>query len=213
MEDPTADELFERLQGLGALRSRRMFGGIGLYCDDLFFGLIDDGVVYFKVDASTVPGYIALGAAPFNPFEDRGAKPMTGYYEVPIEVLERGARLREWATAAVEVARAAATNKKAKKKRAPRDASKRPIQSLLNIGPKSSVWLRGAGIATRADLDREGAVGAYRAVLEAGYPGSLNLLYALEGARLDLRWDRLPDAVKRNLRERLDASPTRRRKA
>jgi len=29
-----------------------MFGGVGIYCGDLFFGLIDDDTLYFKVDDS-----------------------------------------------------------------------------------------------------------------------------------------------------------------
>ena len=38
------------------------------------------------------------------------------------------------------------------------------IESLPNLGPKSSAWLRAAGIATVADLRRLGAVVAYRIV-------------------------------------------------
>ena len=35
-----------------------------------------------------------------------------------------------------------------------------------------------------------------------GHAASLNLLYALEGALLGLRWDRLPAVVKENLKQR-----------
>lgn len=33
-----------------ALRARNMFGGVGVYSDDLFFALMDDDVLYLKVD-------------------------------------------------------------------------------------------------------------------------------------------------------------------
>ncbi|MFT7671250.1 MAG: DNA transformation protein, partial [Planctomycetota bacterium] len=38
--DDYLDYVIEQLAGLGAITSRKMFGGAGLYCDDLFFGLI-----------------------------------------------------------------------------------------------------------------------------------------------------------------------------
>jgi len=33
-----------------------------------------------------------------------------------------------------------------------------PVESLLNLGPKSGQWLREAGITTIADLERLGTV-------------------------------------------------------
>jgi DNA transformation protein len=42
------NELLHDLASLGALRARRMFGGIRIYCDDVFFALIWEGILYFK---------------------------------------------------------------------------------------------------------------------------------------------------------------------
>ena len=53
--------VLEQLADLGGVRSRRMFGGVGLYRDDRFFGLIDDHVLYFKVDDSNRADYLARG--------------------------------------------------------------------------------------------------------------------------------------------------------
>ena len=69
--DPYVEELFQRLARLGELTARRMFGAIGLYADGVFFGLIDEGVLYFKVDDETVGAFRARGAGPFRPFKDR----------------------------------------------------------------------------------------------------------------------------------------------
>ena len=44
--------VMEQLTAIARISSRRMFGGVGLYADDLFFALIDDDTVYFKVDDS-----------------------------------------------------------------------------------------------------------------------------------------------------------------
>lgn len=199
MDDPFLEELLARLAPLGELRAKRMFGGVGLYCDELFFGLIDSGVLFFKVDAHSAEAYRAAGSAPFQPFADK--PPMGGYYEVPLGVQERDEELRVWARQALEVARRSAAGKQ-RRKRPRKQARSVPVARLHNIGPKSAAWLRAVGIETRAELERAGSVGAYRKVLAAGFEPTLNLLYALEGALLELRWDRLPEAVRENLRQR-----------
>ena len=41
-----------------------------------------------------------------------------------------------------------------------------------------------------------------RALRRAGHPASLNLVYALAGARLDLPWNALPTDLQEDLRQR-----------
>ena len=129
---------------------------------------------------------------------------MHGYYEVPEGVLERDGELLDWARAAVGAARRRDARKKpkTKKARSARRRSEVPLGHLKNLGPKSVAWLGDVGITSRADLERLGSVGAFRKIVEAGHTTSLNLLYALEGALLDLRHDRLSNALKENLRAR-----------
>jgi hypothetical protein len=62
---------------------------------------------------------------------------------------------------------------------------------LLNIGPKSSAWLRQVGVRTFDDLQSLGAVGAFWKVKKAGFKPSLNLLYALAGAIKGCHWTAL----------------------
>jgi len=202
--DPELEELCARLARLGELSARRMFGAVGLYAGDVFFGLIDEGVLYFKVDEETVAAYRARGAGPFRPFKDRPEQAMHGYYEVPEGVLERDEELLEWARNACAASRRRAASKKprAKRAKAAQKPLEVPLERLPNLGPKSVAWLREVGIATRAELERQGSVRAFLRVEAAGHPVSLNLLYALEGALLDLRHDRLSEAVKSNLRAR-----------
>ena len=101
--------VLEQLSALGPVTARRMFGGLGLYHAGLFFGLVDDDVLYLKVDDTTRGEYEAAGTGPFRPSAGEG--PSLGYYEVPGEVLEDRAALREWAAKAVEVARRKAATK------------------------------------------------------------------------------------------------------
>jgi DNA transformation protein and related proteins len=92
------------------LRARNMFGGVGLYAGDLFFALVDDDVLYFKVDDHTRPRFEALGMGPFRPSGDGGE--VMQYYEVPADVLEDAEALAPWAADAVEVARRARSRKR-----------------------------------------------------------------------------------------------------
>ena len=75
-----------------------------------------------------------------------------------------------------------------------------PVAELLNIGPASAQWLHDIGIRTRRDLEEAGPVLAYRALKDVRGGVSLNLLYALHGALMGERWDRLPEAVRERLK-------------
>lgn len=102
VSDDYVEFITDQLEGLGRVFARRMFGGVGLYCDDFFFGLIADDALYFKTDESTRARYVAAGAPPFRPYGD-DSYPMS-YYEVPASVLEDRDELLSWAKVAVEVA-------------------------------------------------------------------------------------------------------------
>ncbi len=79
------------------------------------------------------------------------------------------------------------------------------LQHLKNLGKTSAQWLHAAGIHNAEDLRRLGAVDAYRAVKARGFRASKVLLYAIEGALLDINWNQLPSAHKAELNGRLEA--------
>ena len=88
-----------------AIRARSMFGGVGIYAAELFFALLDDDTLYFKVDDATRPQFESRGMAPFRPYGEDGE--VMGYYEVPADVLEDPEALGAWVEAAIAVARRA----------------------------------------------------------------------------------------------------------
>lgn len=102
--------MLEQLGRVVPVTSRRMFGGLGLYARGFFFALVDDDVLYFKVDDENRPQFEAEGMGPFRPFGDEGGAMQ--YYEVPGSVLEDLARLREWTDAALAVAARARRRKR-----------------------------------------------------------------------------------------------------
>ena len=71
------------------------------------------------------------------------------------------------------------------------------IEQLKNIGKKTATWLHEVGVHTRADLEQLGSVEAYKR-LKALHPDrvSLNALWALEGALLNMSYTMLPQDVK-----------------
>ena len=108
------DYVLEQLSPIGSVESRRMFGGIGLYSGGLFFGLMDDDTLYFKVDDSNRSDYEGRGSKPFCPFPDKSEFSMS-YYDLPADVLEDAEELTRWARKSVSVAATAAARKAMKK--------------------------------------------------------------------------------------------------
>ncbi|MGH7536422.1 MAG: TfoX/Sxy family protein [Gemmatimonadales bacterium] len=104
--------VLEQLQVVGPVTAKAMFGGVGLYCEGLFFGLIDDDTLYLKVDDGNRADFEAAGMSPFRPYGDESYS--MKYFELPADALEDGAALRVWAGKALEAARQA---RKAKKPR------------------------------------------------------------------------------------------------
>jgi DNA transformation protein and related proteins len=96
--------LLEQLgRSVRGIRARSMFGGVGLYGGELFFALIDDDTLYFKVDESNRPDFEARGMGPFQPSGEEGET--MGYYRVPEDLLEDPEVLGQWAEKALDVAR------------------------------------------------------------------------------------------------------------
>ncbi|HTL97878.1 MAG TPA: TfoX/Sxy family protein [Holophagaceae bacterium] len=108
--------VLEQLSAVEPVTSRAMFGGMGIYAQGLFFALIDDDRLYFKVDDATRPRFAEAGMGAFDPFKD--GKTMGGYYELPGEVLEDEERLPEWMREALSVAARASRKKQPKKRKA-----------------------------------------------------------------------------------------------
>jgi DNA transformation protein len=107
--------ILEQLSALPALRPNRMFGGVGLYSDGVFFGLIDDDKLFFKTAESNIAPYRERGMPRFMPFPDR-PEAVLGYHQVPADIIEDAEELVDWARQAVAVALSARARKAPKKK-------------------------------------------------------------------------------------------------
>jgi DNA transformation protein len=95
------DFVLDQLGALGDVTARPMFGGVGLYRGDRFFGLAADDTLYFKTGPGTRRDYERAGMRPFKPYRDR--QTTMKYFEVPLSVLEDAEELVRWARRALTV--------------------------------------------------------------------------------------------------------------
>ena len=95
--------VLEQLSGLDGVIARRMFGGIGLYQGQRFFGIITSDTLYFKVDDSNRGDYVARGMDAFRPYADKPHLSMS-YFEVPADTLEDPDECAAWARKSVALA-------------------------------------------------------------------------------------------------------------
>ena len=110
------EQALELLEGLGPLRPKRMFGAVGLYCGDLFFAVLDEETLYFKVDAETEPRFREAGSTPFT-FEADGKLVSMAYWRIPETALDDADEAVVWARLGVDAAlRARARKPKPKTK-------------------------------------------------------------------------------------------------
>ena len=106
------DFVLDQLAGVRDLHAKRMFGGLGLYSGERFFGIVAADELFFKVDDSNRGAYEAAGSDAFRPLADQSRPVSMSYWRVPIEVPEDSGELAAWALAAIR----AADNTAAKRK-------------------------------------------------------------------------------------------------
>ena len=76
---------------------------------------------------------------------------------------------------------------------------------MKRIGPTSREWLASVGIHTLDEVARLGVVETYKRV-RAAHPDkvSLNLLWGLQAALLEIPWQELPEDIKAQLRRQVE---------
>lgn len=108
------DHSLDLLLPLGPVRARAMFGGYGLYLDDLMFALIAFDELYFKTDAQSEAAFEAAGGKPFV-YEGKSKPVKMSYWTLPDAAMEDPESLLPWAERAVSAARRSKPVKKHKR--------------------------------------------------------------------------------------------------
>ena len=102
--------LLELLQGIGDVNARAMFGGYGIYHDDIMFALVADEALYFKTDESNLQDFEERGLEPFR-YERSGKQYSMSYSEAPGETLDDPDEMTLWARKAIDAAKCSAAKK------------------------------------------------------------------------------------------------------
>jgi DNA transformation protein len=113
--DQLIDHCLELLASLGAVRSRRMFGGHGIYIDDLFMALVASDVLYLKVGDDSRPLFQVAGCRPFV-YDAKSGSVALGYWSAPPEAMESPALMQPWARLALQAALEAANARMIKRR-------------------------------------------------------------------------------------------------
>lgn len=109
------DFLTELFEPLGAIRTKRMFSGAGIYCDGVFFAIVIDDILYLKTDDKNRGDFEREGLEPFS-YTAKGKTMTMGYFRAPDEVLDSPELMRPWARGAIAAALRAPEKKSGKRR-------------------------------------------------------------------------------------------------
>lgn len=100
---PFVAHCIEMLEPVGPLRVRRMFGGWGLYAQDLFIAIIAFERLYLKADKSTEARFQQAGGQRFE-YVTEGRTVNLRYWTPPADALDAPSLMQPWARLAMQAA-------------------------------------------------------------------------------------------------------------
>jgi DNA transformation protein and related proteins len=103
---PFVQMTLEQMRGVGPVRARAMFGGWGIYCEDLMFALVAYDELYFKVDEHSRAEFENRNLDPFV-YEANGKRVTMSYHRAPEDVFDDEDAMTHWATLAIDAAQRA----------------------------------------------------------------------------------------------------------
>ncbi len=130
MSSAFIDYLTETLASLGTVCSKRMFGGVGVYINELFCAIIVDDCLYFKGDDDNEAEFAAAACPPFT-YQKEGVSYAMRYYRVPDEAMDEPEQMRHWARLGLAAALRKGVKPKAKAKQSAAGVTKKPHPTKL----------------------------------------------------------------------------------
>jgi len=100
------DYLHEIFAEFGDITVKKMFGGQGIFFDELMIGLVADDTLYLKVDAESKLVFDERGLGPFK-YQKGGKMVAMSYRLAPEEALDDPSEMAAWANRAYDAARRA----------------------------------------------------------------------------------------------------------
>ena len=111
-----AESIRDLFGALGPIRVRRMFGGQGVFLDELMFALEAGGELYLKADEASFGSFREAGSRQF--FYMKQGRPMPlNFWRLPDSGVDDPDEAARWGRLAVAAARRAAAAKNSVKKK------------------------------------------------------------------------------------------------
>ena len=98
------DNLDDVFALFGPIKVKAMFGGYGIYHEELMFGLVADDVLYLKADSHSAGAFVDQGLPAFE-YVKQGKSIKMSYYQAPEEIFDDQDMARKWAELALDAAR------------------------------------------------------------------------------------------------------------
>jgi len=92
--------VLELLGRLGRVAARKMFGGYGLYCDGVFFGIVLENTLYLKADDRNRAEFERAGSEIFS-YSRKGKRATLNFYRAPEEAMDSPHLMLPWARTAL----------------------------------------------------------------------------------------------------------------
>lgn len=105
--------VIELMQTVGPVHAISIFGGHGVFLEELMFGLVVDNTLYLKSDIETDNEYKEKDLEAFT-YKKKGKEIKMSYYQAPDEALEDSEEMNTWANKAYSAALRAAAKKRKK---------------------------------------------------------------------------------------------------
>ncbi len=99
-----ATYLVELFEPVGAIKVRRMFGGAGLFYQNVMIALYAGDTIYLKVDAESDPVFEGEGLEPFVYETQNGRRAVMSFRQMPESCFDDPDELSDWARLAIDAA-------------------------------------------------------------------------------------------------------------
>lgn len=130
MSEEFIDYVMELLGPFGTVRTRRMFGGYGVYLDGLMFAIVAQDTLYLKADEMNRAEFEQAGCERFG-YARKGTRASLNFFSAPEDAMESPQLMLPWARTAYAAAlrtnakKQAAGQARAAAKTAPRSPAKK----------------------------------------------------------------------------------------
>ena len=92
-----AEHYADQLSVRGRVTTRPLFGAVALYRDERVFAMVWEGSLYFKVSDESRADYQVAGSHALGYVAEGREHALKSYWKVPVDVIEDGSQLLEWA--------------------------------------------------------------------------------------------------------------------